>query len=286
MSQCITPFEINPADIEIINKYTRKKLNPNEIYTFSIILCDNDVDREFESFTKESLIKMANMFQGVTGIFDHEMSSKNQISRIYKATVISSNEKTIYGETKYKLKAFAYMPKNDSTKNIISKIDSGILKEVSVSCSIQKKTCSICGKIYDGTCGHDLGKIYNGKYCYIKLENPTDAFEWSFVAVPAQRCAGVIKNFVHSDTNNEINKQNKMSIYYENRLKAQVIKLGFLNNFMKDNDTTFKNLINKLSLEELEAFKEEFEKNLDSKSLSPTAQTYSNEKNINYDFIV
>ena len=286
MSQCITPFEINPADIEIINKYTRKKLNPNEIYTFSIILCDNDVDREFESFTKESLIKMANMFQGVTGIFDHEMSSKNQISRIYKATVISSNEKTIYGETKYKLKAFAYMPKNDSTKNIISKIDSGILKEVSVSCSIQKKTCSICGKIYDGTCGHDLGKIYNGKYCYIKLENPTDAFEWSFVAVPAQRCAGVIKNFVHSDTNNEINKQNKMSIYYENRLKAQVIKLGFLNNFMKDNDATFKNLINKLSLEELEAFKEEFEKNLDSKSLSPTAQTYSNEKNINYDFIV
>ena len=286
MSQCITPFEINPADIEIINKYTRKKLNPNEIYTFSIILCDNDVDREFESFTKESLIKMANMFQGVTGIFDHDMSSKNQISRIYKATVISSNEKTIYGETKYKLKAFAYMPKNDSTKNIISKIDSGILKEVSVSCSIQKKTCSICGKIYDGTCGHDLGKIYNGKYCYIKLENPTDAFEWSFVAVPAQRCAGVIKNFVHSDTNNEINKQNKMSIYYENRLKAQVIKLGFLNNFMKDNDATFKNLINKLSLEELEAFKEEFEKNLDSKSLSPTAQTYSNEKNINYDFIV
>ena len=286
MSQCITPFEINPADIEIINKYTRKKLNPNEIYTFSIILCDNDVDREFESFTKESLIKMANMFQGVTGIFDHEMSSKNQISRIYKATVISSNEKTIYGETKYKLKAFAYMPKNDSTKNIISKIDSGILKEVSVSCSIQKKTCSICGKIYDGTCGHDLGKIYNGKYCYIKLENPTDAFEWSFVAVPAQRCAGVIKNFVHSDTNNEINKQNKMSIYYENRLKAQVIKLGFLNNFMKDNDTTFKNLINKLSLEELEAFKEEFEKNLDSKSLSPTAQTKTNKKNINYDFIV
>ncbi len=287
MTQCLTPFEVGQQDIEIINRYARKKLKPEEIYTFSVILCDNDIDRDCEAFTKESLVKLADIFQGVTGIFDHEISSKNQIARIYKATVIPSNEKTLYGDVKYKLKAFAYMPKNDSTKNIISRIDSGILKEVSVSCRIQNKICSICGKIYDGTCGHNLGKKYDGKYCYIKLENPIDAFEWSFVAVPAQRCAGVVKNFVQNSANNEINRQNKMGFYYQNRLKSQVVKLGFLNNFMQDNDATFKNLINKLNIDELEAFKDEFEKKLDRKNLIPyLAQPYCNEKNENSDFII
>ena len=31
--------------------------------------------------------------------------------------------------------------------------------------------------------------------CHVVLNQPTDAYEWSFVAVPAQREAGVIKMF-------------------------------------------------------------------------------------------
>jgi hypothetical protein len=77
---------------------------------------------------------------------------------------------------------------------MIAAIKGGILKEVSVGCAISKAVCSICGKEY-GTCGHQKGNAYNGKLCFADLCDPTDAYEMSFVAVPAQRDAGVTKSF-------------------------------------------------------------------------------------------
>ena len=52
--------------------------------------------------------------------------------------------------------------------------------------------CSICGQ---SGCVHKGGKRYDGRLCFFTLSRPTDAYEWSFVAVPAQRKAGVIKAF-------------------------------------------------------------------------------------------
>mgnify|MGYP001072091565 CR=1 FL=1 len=60
-------------------------------------------------------------------------------------------------------------------------------------CWTRRRTCSICGGDY-GSCGHTAGKRYDGALCYVTLQEPTDAYEWSFVAVPAQRRAGVIKS--------------------------------------------------------------------------------------------
>ena len=53
-----------------------------------------------------------------------------------------------------------------------------------------------CGK--DGRtepCAHIKGREYGGKLCHRILCDPTDAYEWSFVAVPAQPAAGVTKSY-------------------------------------------------------------------------------------------
>lgn len=73
----------------------------------------------------------------------------------------------------------------------------GIKKEVSVSCAVRRQVCSICGHdIHDrGQCSHGKGQVYGEKRCIVRLAEPTDAFEWSFVAVPAQPRAGVVKGF-------------------------------------------------------------------------------------------
>lgn len=42
-------------------------------------------------------------------------------------------------------------------------------------------------------CSHEAGQEYGGALCWHELRNPTDAYEWSFVAVPAQKRAGVTK---------------------------------------------------------------------------------------------
>ena len=42
-----------------INRYTRREFKADEVYTFSVVLCDNEIDRDFERFTADALQKLA-----------------------------------------------------------------------------------------------------------------------------------------------------------------------------------------------------------------------------------
>lgn len=180
----------------LISRFARKTPSADEIYTFSVILCDNEIDRDNERFSVDSLEKLADMFVGVTGIFDHSMKSSDQTARVYKTELLRDETKiTGAGEVYTYLKAWCYMLRTEKTAQLISEIDGGIKKEVSVSCSVANKICSICGKdIRSRECTHISGEIADGRVCHTVLLNPTDAYEWSFVAVPAQRNAGVSKS--------------------------------------------------------------------------------------------
>ena len=37
---------ISPEELGKINRYCRRELTPGEVYTFSVILCDNEIDRD------------------------------------------------------------------------------------------------------------------------------------------------------------------------------------------------------------------------------------------------
>ena len=185
-------------ELKLIGKFARKELSQEEIYTFSVILCDNEIDRDNERFTVSALKTLAELFVGKTGIFDHNMSSKDQNARIYATEFVTDEtRKTSEGEPYCYIKAKAYMVRTEKNKDLIAEIDAGIKKETSVGCCVRTISCSICGKnIKSEGCEHQKGKVYGGKLCCFLLEDPTDAYEWSFVAVPAQKNAGVIKAFV------------------------------------------------------------------------------------------
>jgi hypothetical protein len=109
-----------------------------------------------------------------------------------------------------RLIAKAYMPRLKKNEDFILSIDSGITKEVSVGCRMKNVTCSICGKdMKISSCDHRKGRFYkkNGEnsLCHAVLDTPLDAYEWSFVAVPAQPEAGVIKGYVPHLTGGDIN---------------------------------------------------------------------------------
>lgn len=184
------------ADIDIINQYAVKELTPDDVFCFSVVLCDNDVDRELEAFTEASLDKMAELFAGTPMIRDHAWSAENQTARIYKLNVETAEGTTRDGRQLRQLVGCAYMVKNDHTQPTIDAIEAGILKEVSVGVRMGTCTCSICGEYMDWNgCrnGHQKGQDYDEGLCYGRLEDPLDAYEVSFVAVPAQPGAGVIK---------------------------------------------------------------------------------------------
>ncbi len=188
---------VSVQDMELINALSRRKMTQDEVYTFNLVLCDNEIDRDFEQFSPTALDELAKMFVGKTGIFDHSMKSRDQTARIFKAHVEKVEGKLNSLNQPYiKLVASAYMPKTDKNASIIAEIDAGILKEVSVGCSVGQVNCSICGTdVRQSSCSHLKGVSYGMKPCYHILSQPRDAYEWSFVAVPAQRNAGVSKSF-------------------------------------------------------------------------------------------
>ena len=79
---------VTAEELARINRFAKKELRAEEVYTFAVKLCDNEVDRDFERFDRAALEKLSELFVGRTGIFDHSWSAGGQTARIYRAEVI------------------------------------------------------------------------------------------------------------------------------------------------------------------------------------------------------
>ena len=177
--------EPTAVQLEAINAQAKAELTAEQVYVFSLRLCDDQVDRDFERFDTAALPALAKLFIGKTGIVDHKWSSDSQVARIFETQVVQEDG------IRY-IKAWAYIRRGGNADEVIADIEAGIKKEVSVGCAMGRAVCSICGSDY-GVCGHQKGERYDGQVCCVILKEPMDAYEFSFVAVPAQREAGVLK---------------------------------------------------------------------------------------------
>ena len=173
------------AQLEAINAQARAKMTQEQVYVFSLRLCDDRVDRDYERFDTAALPELAKMFIGKTGIADHRWSTEGQVARIFETQVVREEDVSF-------LKAWAYIRRGGNADAVIADIEAGIKKEVSIGCAMGRSVCSVCGSEY-GSCGHEKGSYYDGQLCCAILKEPMDAYEFSFVAVPAQRDAGVLK---------------------------------------------------------------------------------------------
>lgn len=184
-AEAVTSGAPTAMQLEQINALAKTRLNGEQVYVFSLRLCDDEVDRDGERFDTAALPALAKLFIGKTGIVDHKWSAENQIARIFETQVVKEKDVSF-------IKAWAYIRRGGSNEEIIADIEAGIKKEVSVGCAMARAVCSICGSEY-GTCGHVKGERYEGEVCAVILKEPVDAYEFSFVAVPAQPAAGVLK---------------------------------------------------------------------------------------------
>lgn len=185
--------QASAADMVKINTQALRELKAEEVFTFKVAACNDQIDRDYERFTVAALEKLAKLYVGKPIIMDHQWSAKNQTARIYD---------TVVEETGgiHQLVLFAYMLRNEKSAPTIDAIEGGILREVSVGCAISVAKCSICGtdKV-KGWCEHRPGREYDGVQCTVELDEPTDAYETSFCAVPAQPGAGVVKTYGGED---------------------------------------------------------------------------------------
>ena len=215
-SEAISSGVPTAVQLAAINAQARAKLTEEQVYVFSLRLCDDQIDRDYERFDTAALPGLAKLFIGKTGIVDHCWSSENQVARIFETQVVSENGVSY-------IKAWAYIRRGGSNDEIIADIEAGIKKEVSVGCAMGRSICSVCGSEY-GSCGHRKGESYDGMVCCAVLQEPVDAYEFSFVAVPAQREAGVLKGMGRKKCLKELAEE--FGAQAEYRLLFQDAQLG------------------------------------------------------------
>ena len=182
--------ELNEEELALINQQTLRPLGADEVFTFRLAACDNQVDRDFERFTEATLEELAQKYVGRPVLRDHNWSAAAQTARVYAGSVEPGE-----GDGVRRLVLRCYMPRSEQTAPTIAAIESGILRECSVGLSVKRALCSICGANQRETlCKHIQGRGYDGQVCHMDLDGVADAYEVSMVAVPAQRSAGVIKS--------------------------------------------------------------------------------------------
>ena len=42
--------ELSKEDLALINTFTQKEMTKDDIFSFCVILCDNEIDRDYERF--------------------------------------------------------------------------------------------------------------------------------------------------------------------------------------------------------------------------------------------
>ena len=274
-AQTITSGTPTAVQLEAINTLAKARLNPEQLYVFSLRLCDDQVDRDGERFDKAALPVLAKLFLGKTGILDHRWTTENQVARIFETQVITEGNVTY-------LKAWAYIRRGGANEEIIADIEAGIKKEVSVGCAMGRAVCSVCGSEY-GTCGHVKGESYEDQVCHTILQEPLDAYEFSFVAVPAQREAGVLKGMGSRKSlqvlaaecgaqaeYRTLQKQAQLGRRYEKELQDSVVRLGLALE-LGATEPVLRNLTKAAAAEDLLALKTALEQRL-NESLPLTTQ--------------
>ncbi len=211
----------NQEELGLINALARRELGADEVYTFALRLCDNDIDRDWERFDDATLEQLAPMFVGASGVFDHQWSARGQTARIYRAEVVGGEGLLTSDGRPYRfLKGWAYLMRTAENAALIAEIDGGIKREVSVGCAVERVVCSVCGQELDG-CPHEKGEEYDGQVCHGVLTGAKDVYEWSFVAVPAQRRAGVIKS-----AGARLEDEARLGRKYLKGLRAELVRLA------------------------------------------------------------
>lgn len=95
-----------------------------------------------------------------------------QTARIFSTAVKTvEGKQNTCGEPYVQLTARAYLPRTQENQALITEIESGIKKEVSVGCAVKKRVCSICGK-EDGAAVTLAASIMRGNYAISSWKTP------------------------------------------------------------------------------------------------------------------
>lgn len=186
-------------------KWIPSKDIPDEsIVIWPILAIDTAPTRNNVIYSEESQKKSVKKWIGITFLFnslgtaglfdygpDHKLQSASQVGRIFDAKIV----KTPKGEIGTLVWMYSVKGASQQTDEFINKVDSGILREVSIHVSLPPDNiqCSLCKVPFkDEEKGHYPGEKFDGKMCYMETTGAYTPLELSAVACPGSVNAHVM----------------------------------------------------------------------------------------------
>ena len=66
VTKTVDNAQVTEEQLEQISAFARRPLAADEVYVFSMILCDNEIDRDYERFPRQSLEVLGRLFIGLS----------------------------------------------------------------------------------------------------------------------------------------------------------------------------------------------------------------------------
>ena len=182
---------ISIEDMDKINKFAVTALESKDVVMYTALLIDDKITRNNTQYPKDfqkmllSLPVGKGNFIGAPILFgdtqDHQHAANAQVGRIFDAWQVVDEENHTG------VMAKIYVIKNEENADLIVKINSGVLKEMSIAAKVGMPICSQCGQDVR-ECPHNPGE--NGSY--VVMSGTGFIAEVSFVAVPGSNSAKVL----------------------------------------------------------------------------------------------
>ncbi len=229
---------ITDEDLEKVNKLTVKPVKKSEVAIYPALLIDDQMTRNDTVYPKEFQKMLLSLpigegnFIGAPFLFgaetDHQDSASSQIGRIFDAWSVKDSEG--HNGTMGKI----FILKSDENEETIKKINSGVLKEVSIATKTELPVCSICNQDIR-ECGHLKGE----NECYVTMTGSGFCGEVSLVAIPGNTKAKILNEdalngYVKVESFDALKKENT-----DLRGEIVTMKASYEEKFKKYDETLF-----------------------------------------------
>lgn len=144
-----------------INRYTLRTLEPADVITFSALIANDQVDSYSTQFTRGALEQIAALLPGNKVMRNHSawLAIDMPVGVWYASGTL---ERAGIGWARGDF----YMPRDDETETLASRIQAGAIDEVSLAWYLDAMVCSICQRDMldeDSGCPHVPGVAYSGR---------------------------------------------------------------------------------------------------------------------------
>ena len=174
-----TQQEVSAADMDLINVFALRALAPDDVIVREALVCNDLPDAYDTQFARYALDQVSQMLPGAPLLRNHATFTADDLPvGVWYRAALEQRDDALW------TRAAFYMVREPLTESIATRMDGGVVREVSLSWWMARNamTCSICGKAMFGEqCTHVPGEAYGDRTCIVVMQKIEGVDEASLV---------------------------------------------------------------------------------------------------------